>query len=396
MEKKFIEKRNELVAECDALLTRAKTEERALTEEEEKAFAEAQTKIAGLDKTIAAEEQLRAVQNFKPKADETPREKNETPEEHQRSVEQAEEAAFDAYVRGVVLNRRDDPDPAPASYELTVEDNGAVIPRTIAKKIIKRVYDICPVLARSTKYNVRGQLEIPYYDESEQAITVAYKSEFQALTSSVGKFTSITLTGFLAGALSLVSRSLINNTDFNLTSFIVEQMAQAIARFVERELLQGTENKVEGLSTLTNVKATANAAKITADELIEVQGMVKDVYQKDAVWIMSPNTRTAIRQLKDGNDRYLLNDDAASAFGNTLLGKPVYVSDNMDDIGAGKRVIYYGDLSGLATKWSENINIEILRERYADMHAVGVIGWLEFDAKVEDGQKLACLQMKAS
>ena len=67
-------------------------------------------------------------------------------------------------------------------------------------------------------------------------------------------------------------------------------------------------------------------------------------------------------------------------FGTSLLGKPVYVSDNMADIAAGKTVAYYGDMKGLAVKFSEDINIEVLREKYADEHAVGVIGWFEFDS----------------
>ena len=39
------------------------------------------------------------------------------------------------------------------------------------------------------------------------------------------------------------------------------------------------------------------------------------------------------------------------------------------------------------------MNIEVLREKYADEHAVGVVGWLEFDAKVIDEQQIAVLEM---
>jgi HK97 family phage major capsid protein len=111
---------------------------------------------------------------------------------------------------------------------------------------------------------------------------------------------------------------------------------------------------------------------------------------------MSPATRTALRTLKSSTGYYLLNDDISSPFGTTLLGKPVYVSDNMPDMAAGKTAIYYGDMRGLATKFNEDINIEVLREKYATMHAVGVVGWLEFDAKVEDAQKIAKLVMAAN
>ena len=82
-----------------------------------------------------------------------------------------------------------------------------------------------------------------------------------------------------------------------------------------------------------------------------------------------------------------------SAFGNVLLGKPIYVSDNMDDIEAGKMVIYYGDMSGLAVKITEEMEVQVLREKYATQHAVGVVAWMELDAKIENDQKLAALKM---
>jgi HK97 family phage major capsid protein len=65
----------------------------------------------------------------------------------------------------------------------------------------------------------------------------------------------------------------------------------------------------------------------------------------------------------------------------------------MPNIAAGNKVIYYGDMHGLATKFNEDINIEVLRERYADEHAYGVIGWLEFDSKVIDEQQIAVMTM---
>ena len=53
-------------------------------------------------------------------------------------------------------------------------------------------------------------------------------------------------------------------------------------------------------------------------------------------------------------------------------------------------------MSGLALKFSEDINIEVLRERFATEHAIGVVGYLECDAKIENEQKIAVLVGKAS
>lgn len=384
--KKLIEERNDLVTKYEETLSTGKNEERALTEEELAILNEIKAKVDSIDATIKADEDLSEMDTMEVKEDETPTEEEETVEETREVIERR---AFEAYLRGEVNERNGELTPASGSA-------GALIPTTIVDYVIKKVYDISPVLEKSQKFNVKGVLEVPYYPYDSNNITVDYRSEFSALSSTSGKFATKELTGFLAGALTKVSRSLMNNTEFDIVGFVVDEMAYQIARWLEGELLNGTDSKIEGLSGLTNGITSASTSAITADEIIALHDKVKDQFQNDAIWIMSSATRTALRQLKSQTGYYLLNDDISSPFGTTLLGKPVYVSDNMDDIAAGKTVIYYGDLKGLATKFNEDINIEVLRERYADEHAVGVVGWFEVDSKVINEQMLAKLTIKSA
>ena len=391
MEKELIEKKNDYITRAEEVLGKAKEEKRELTEAEAEELAEIRDNVRRIMKTLELKGEFDKMEGQALEKEGFPKDEQKTEveiEKEERAL--AEEKEFEAYIRGQVNLRASNLTPAVGSGE-------ALIPTTIANRIIKKVYDMSPILEKSTKYNVKGKLEIPYYDESTQAITVAWATEFQELESNVGKFTNITLTGYLAGALSLISRSLINNSQFDIVGFIVDRMAYDIHRFIENALLNGSGD-VTGLSTVTNKVTTASATEITADELIEAQGLVKDTFQGNAIWIMNEATRTAIRQLKSNTGSYLLNEvyDIASPFKTTLLGKPVYVSDNMPEIGAGNIAIYYGDMSGLATKFSEDINIEVLREKYATQHAYGIVGWLEFDSKIEDPQKISAVQIAGS
>lgn len=378
--KSIAEQRAELVEKLEALTQQADTEQRAFTEEEEKAFDETESAIKKLDDTLKRMERARDI----------PLNATETKKKEEKAddPEALEERAFAAYVRGEVLEER-------ADVNMTTGDNGAVIPSSIANKIIKKVHDISPIFQLAEKYHVSGNLSIPYYDESSQQITMAYATEFTDLESTSGKFASIELKGFLAGALSKVSKSLINNSSFDIVPFVINEMAESVARWIENQLLNGTKDKIEGLSKVTTLTAAAQAA-VTADELIDVQEEVPDVYQADAIWIMSKKTRTAIRKLKDSDGNYILNKDATSRWGYTLFGKDVYTSENMPDMAAGKRAILYGDMSGLAVKISEDMNIQVLQEKFATQHAVGIISWIELDAKIQNAQKLTGLTMKAA
>lgn len=384
--KEMEEKKNDLITRAEELVNKVKAEKRELTPDEAQELAEIRDDVKKIKETLGLMDDIDRECGSEKKLvkNELPME-GENKMEEEKKVEEQETRAFENYVRGVVVNERDG--------ELTKTANGAIIPTTIANRIIKKVFDICPILEKSTKYNVKGNLDLPYYDIDTTTINVAYQAEFTAMQSSSGTFKKISLSGFLAGALTKVSRSLINNAQFDVVSFIIDEMAYAIKRFIENELLNGTTGKVEGLSTLTNSLTSASATAITADEVVKLQGKVKDDYQANAIWIMNPETRDALRLLQDKMGRYLLQDDITAPFGKVLLGKPVYVSDNMPKIATGNTAIYYGDMSGLATKFAEEINIEVLREKYADEHAVGVIGWFEFDAKVENAQKIAKLVM---
>lgn len=387
--KGLVEKKNDLITRAEKLLADAETNKRELTDDEAQELAEIRDDVRKIKEALKIADELKDdKEELKEEGAEDTKEAQEIKEN--ACNEEKERRAFDAYIRGTVLNERTD-------YNMTKAANGAVIPQTIVNKIIAAVYDICPILEKSSKYNVKGKIEIPHYDGSTHDITVAYATEFEELAASVGTFGKIELDGYLSGALALISRSLINNSQFNLVDFVIERMALSISRFIEGELLNGTTNKVAGLSGLaaSSKVTTAAADAITLAEVIAVHDKVKDVYQKNGIWIMSPATRTALRNLKSTTGYPLLNDDISSPFGSTLLGKPVYVSDNMDDIGAGKTVIFYGDMSGLATKFGEDMTIEVLREKYATQHAIGVVGWVEFDSKVENDQKIAALVMHA-
>lgn len=379
----YKEKREEYQTRMQELLDQAQVEERALTEEESTEFDDLEKKIQNIDKTVEAEERARKL-DLTEKDD--PKEKEEQRAEEK---EKAEERAFANYIRGIVSEER--------AENLTTAENGAVVPTSIANKIIKKVYDICPVYQLADRYPVKGTLSIPYYEEdATNAITVAYASESTALTANSGKFKSISLTGFLAGALCKVPKTLVNNSDFAITEFVVNRMAESIARWIEKEMLVGTASKITGLSTATQEVTAEAATAITADELIDLQEQIPDVYQPGSVFIMNKKTRTAIRKLKDKDGNYILNKDATSRWGYTLFGADVYVSDNMPAMAADAKVVYYANLSGLAIKMAESINIEVLRERFADQHCLGVVGWLEIDGKIEDQQKVAVLKMAAS
>lgn len=392
------EQRVENQEQMQKILDKAKVEKRALSQEEIAKFNELKKLIEEIDATIKAEDEARKME-----MEETPEEK--APKESD-DVSKQERAFVDFIITGEEKRAN--------SPGMSYGSNGAIVPTTIAKKIIEKVKELSPIYEKVEKFHTKGTLEIPVYNADSSVdsptgdVNVAYQGdEFTALVAGQGKFTSVELKGYSHGALSVISRKLLNNSDINITSFLTNKIAQAFADFWEKELLVGTgasNNHMTGAISTTNLVATgnttytaANAAKI--DNLISLQLAIPQQYQKNAMWIMNKAVFTELRKLKDGNGNYYMayGKGLTGGFDWEFLGKPVYISENMPEATVANNIpVLYGDFSGMAMKISQDLEIQLMREKYIDKNAIGIVGWAECDSKIQNNQMIAGLKMAAS
>lgn len=385
-DKALIELRNAKVSEMRNTVDKAKAEGRALTDEEKTTFNNLEKEIKNIDETIEINNKVAA--NYLQKAPEpgapTKGEEAIEDEAEKKKLYAKERKQFANTLRSFVNS--DTP--------TTKTDAAVMIPTTVWDHIITKVEDICPIYQWADKFNIKGNFIIPV-DNDEGSLEVDWAEEFDDLVSGNVKLASIELKGYLAGVLAKISKSLINNTDFDIVGFVEAKIARKIAKFIEKNLLFGTAGKATGLSTIAEdmTITTASATKITPDEIMDLQDLIPDQYQENSRFIMHRNTRNAIRKFKDNEGNYMLNRDFQAKWGYILLGKEVYTSKQMLQIAGGNVVIFYGDFSGLAVKTVETGQIQPLYEKYATQHAIGLVAWLEFDAKIADKEKIARLKM---
>lgn len=373
--KALIEKRNAIVEEMNEMFKTAETEVRALTEDEQAKFEAKTAELKALDKTIESAKDVRSLC-----AMDVPTEERKYVEKDEK-VEDVEARAFETYLR------------EQRAGEMAKGVNGAVIPTTISNRIIDTVKQIAPIYALTTKFNVKGKLQFPV---AQGSITTAYQSEFTDIASSAVTFKNVELDGYLIGALSKVSVSLINNSQFDIVSYVVNKIAQSIGEFLEKELITGS-TKIKGITDTTyegqGVKKVTSFKQgvISTDDLIEAQGELKLNVQDGCQWLMNQGMLNEVRKLKDNNGQYILNPDFRTGFGFMLLGKPVMVSDEMP-----ANTIIYGDWSAMYVNIHEDINIRQLNEVYATQHGVGFVAWAELDAKLCETDKFTKLVKKTA
>ena len=171
------EKRVDLEDEMRTLVENSKKENRAMSETEVARFDEIEKEINDIDATLEREEKISNMQEREFKED---NEENLTEEEkrYYKSVEERDDfKKFANYIKSRANSEvmRDE------DVNLDKGSNGGVIPKTIVNKIWEKVEEISPIHNLASKYNIKGEAIIPKEDESESAITVAFRKEFDEL-----------------------------------------------------------------------------------------------------------------------------------------------------------------------------------------------------------------------
>ena len=367
------------------MLDACEAEQRAFTDDERKRYDELMAETRSLTATIRAAEQAEEMQMTHEIDPGNPGGEAGDPDAASQQA-QAEARAFTDFVMGRSAEQR------AGEIQLTQGNNGTIVPTTIANRIITKVRDMVPFLQLSDVIPTNGKLSVPVYGEdATNYIKADYVDEGTDLTDNVGKFTTIDLTGYVVGALALVSNKLKDNTDLDVVGFIVNQVAEAMAEKLEKEFVNGTTSKITGILAATNGITAAAADAITYDELVDLKHSLKQRFRGKACWIMAPGTYTALCKLKDANKQPYFKEDEYK-----ILGLPVIESDSMPAMEAGAKAVVLADLTGYTIKATKHVEITLLREKFATKNMIGVMSYGEYDGKITDSKKIAVLTMKSA
>ena len=225
--------------------------------------------------------------------------------------------------------------------------------------------------------------------------------EGQAYGESDDVFAQEQIDAHKVGTLIKVSEELLDDSAFDLQSYISKEFTRRIGAKEEEAFLIGDgSKKPTGILHATagaQVGVTAaGAAAITADELIDLYYSLKSPYRKNAIWVLNDSSIRAIRKLKDLSGQYLWQPGLREGEPDMLLGKPLFTSAYMPTLAAGAKTILFGDLSYYWIGDRKGITFKRLNERYADYGQVGFLASKRVDAKLILPEAVKVLQQKAS
>lgn len=185
----------------------------------------------------------------------------------------------------------------------------------------------------------------------------------------------------------LITNDLLEDAAFDVLGYINDLMAEAFTLGEDDTFINGTgAGKPEGIlySAGANFPASVvsgSASEVTADGLIDLFFGLPAQYRRNARFVLNSATAKAVRKLKDGNNRYLFDEDGSERNGNlttpgeqgTLLGKPVLIDEFMPDIAGNAYPVLFGDFSGYYIADRVGLSVQVLRELYAETNQVAIV-----------------------
>ena len=231
--------------------------------------------------------------------------------------------------------------------------------------------------------------------------SAAWIDEEGAYTESDEVFGQVQLDAHKVGTVIKVSEELLNDSAFNLESYINSEFSRRIGDKEEQAFLVGNGTaKPTGILNATGggtVGVTAaSATAITADELVDLYYALSAPYRKNAVWILNDATIKLIRKLKTGDGQYLWQPGIKDGELNTILGRPYFTSPFMPTAAAGAKTIIFGDLSYYWIGDRQGITFKRLNELYAGNGQVGFMASKRLDGKTVLPEAIQILQMMAN
>lgn len=285
-------------------------------------------------------------------------------------------------------------------------DGGYLVPVEFERNIITGMDEANVIRPLARVITTQSERKIPLAATHSVAQWTAENAAYQVSNPT---FDQTSIDAHKLTDLAKVSIELLQDSMFDIPSYLSAEFSRAFGIAEEEAFCTGDGNG-QPLGIFTHVydgtthkdafqlgKETANAATVTADEILDLVYSLKSPYRRNAKFLLHEKTVAAIRKLKDGNGVYMWQPALTAGEPDRLLGYPVVCSPYVPQLGtAGNLVAAFGDFKNYWIADRMGITVQRLNELYATNGQVGFIATKRVDAKpiLSEGVKL--LQAKTA
>jgi HK97 family phage major capsid protein len=288
-------------------------------------------------------------------------------------------------------------------------DGGFGVTPQLSADIQRRLYDLSPIRQICRVVNV-GSFDS--YDEPMQIgdTGATWVGENDARPGSVTP--SLGLLHIPVNEIfstQPVTQRLLDDSRFDMASFVVERVSERMARAEGTAFVNGTGvGQPKGFLTYATDPAadftrdhaklqyivSGGATSITFDGIKNLFWSLRAPHRANGSFVMSSATASALDELKDLNGRYIWRESAALDAPPTLLGKPVYFSEDMPAVAAGNLPIAFGNFTA-GFVIADKSGVRFLRDPYSSKPNVIFYAYRRVGGGVADTDAIKLLKVSA-
>ena len=273
------------------------------------------------------------------------------------------------------------------AYSTAANSALPAIPESTANEIIKKMYEVAPILQRCKIFHVPGNFKFAVEGTNSDAALHTENGSITAANDSLG---SVSLTGYEIVKLVKASRATVNMTINAFESYIVEIIAEAIARKIENYIFAGTGSNQPGgvanggkgsngaYTAGTDQVTVAASANVAEADITTLYGMLASGYERNAVWAMSKATFFAYFYALMNKSKNNLIEFANGKY--YIMGCEVYFTGSL-----AMGVAYLGDFSYIVGNYSQDITVVKSEHSGLATNSVDYLGSCVFDSKAIAG-----------
>lgn len=272
-------------------------------------------------------------------------------------------------------------------------DGGYLVPEEYEKMLIDKLQEENFFRSLATVIHTGSERKIPVVTGHGEA---AWMEENGLYPESQDTFGQISIGAYKLGTAIRVSEELLNDSVFDLPSYIAGEFARRIGTKEEEAFLVGDgKSKPTGVFPTADLGVTATGTNITFDDVIDLYHSLRIPYRRKAVWLLNDSTIKALRKIKDGNGNYIWQPSVQAGQPDTILNRPCYSTSFAPELAAGNRPILFGDFSYYWIADREYRSFKRLNELYAPNGQVGFLASQRVDGFLTLSEAIKALEVKA-
>ena len=242
----------------------------------------------------------------------------------------------------------------------------------------------------ATSINVSSSNNTVLAYASDDVAACVPEGESINVSNLADDFTRIKTEAHKVVSLVKIANAFVTDNAFDIKKHLPKRFAKVFGRAEENIFINGTgEGQPVGiLNDTLGAETGVTTTDVTFDDVINLYMSVKAKHRKHGVWLMNDETALALRKLKDKDGNYLWQENM-----DTILGKPVYISEFMPCIATGKKVIAFGDFSYYWILNRRPLAVRALKEKFELYDQTGYLAMEYIDGKLVNKEAIKVMQI---